>query len=204
MIFQKIIYRTWVPFVTRLHSQLNRLKCKLYQVEVGTHFKTRGIIYFKNYGKIKIGNHVTMNSAGWANPIGLGDRMYFQVFPGGKVTIGDYTGISNTAITSQESIKIGNYVLIGSGCKIFDTDFHPLELKYRFGENKDNNKIRKRSIFIEDGVFIGGGSFILKGSHIGKNSIIGAGSVVAGKIPPNEIWAGNPAKFLRKIDESTG
>lgn len=204
MIFQKIIDRFWISFVTRLHSQLNRLKCKLYQVEVGTHFNTRGLLYFKNYGKIKIGNHVTMNSASWANPIGLGDRMYFQIFRGGQVTIGDYTGISNTAITSMESIKIGNHVLIGAGCKIFDTDFHPLETIFRYGELKDDEKIRKRSIVIEDGVFIGGGSFILKGSHIGKNSIIGAGSVVTGTIPPNEIWAGNPAKFIRKIDEATG
>ncbi|ULT56203.1 acyltransferase [Neobacillus drentensis] len=203
MILQKIIDRVWIPFVTKLYTRTNCLKCKLYHVEVGIHFKTRGIIYFKNYGKIKIGNHVTMNSASWANPIGLGDRMYFQIFQGASVTIGDNTGISNTAITSMESIKIGNHVLIGAGCKIFDTDFHPLETEYRYGKYKNDNKVRKRSIVIEDGVFIGGGSFILKGSHIGKNSIIGAGSVVVGKIPPNEIWAGNPAKFIRKIDEAT-
>nr|WP_285890903.1 DapH/DapD/GlmU-related protein [Mesobacillus maritimus] len=56
-------------------------------------------------------------------------------------------------------------------------------------------------VVIEDGVFIGGGSFILKGSHIGKDSIIGAGSVVSGRVPPNEVWAGNPAKFIRYVDE---
>ena len=53
---------------------------------------------------------------------------------------------------------------------------------------------------IEDGVFVGGGSYILKGSHIGRNSIIGAGSVVAGGVPDNEIWAGNPACFIKRVN----
>ncbi|MCM3670901.1 acyltransferase [Mesobacillus maritimus] len=201
MIFQKIIHRFLTPIATGVYTQYNRLKFKLHQVEVGTEFKVRGSIYIKNYGKVRIGNNVTMNSAGWANPIGLGDRMYFQIMQGAIVEIGNDTGISNTAITSAEAINIGNNVLIGAGCKIFDMDFHPLEAKYRYGKYKDNGKIRKMPVVIEDGVFIGGGSFILKGSHIGKDSIIGAGSVVSGRVPPNEVWAGNPAKFIRYVDE---
>lgn len=41
---------------------------------------------------------------------------------------------------------------------------------------------------------------ILKGSIIGARSIIGANSVVSGTVPADEIWAGNPAKFIRKIE----
>lgn len=52
---------------------------------------------------------------------------------------------------------------------------------------------------IEDNVFIGARCIILKGVTIGENSIVGAGSVVTKSIPANEIWAGNPAKFIRKI-----
>lgn len=54
-------------------------------------------------------------------------------------------------------------------------------------------------VIIEDNAFIGARSIILKGVTIGANSIIGAGSVVTKSIPANEIWAGNPAKFIRKI-----
>ena len=31
--------------------------------------------------------------------------------------------------------------------------------------------------------------------------MVGAGSVVTKDIPANELWVGNPAKFVRKIDK---
>lgn len=32
----------------------------------------------------------------------------------------------------------------------------------------------------------------------GENAIVGAGSIVTKDIPANEVWAGNPARFIRK------
>ncbi len=40
---------------------------------------------------------------------------------------------------------------------------------------------------------------IIGGVHIGDNAVIGAGSVVLKDVPANEVWAGNPARFIRKI-----
>ena len=54
-------------------------------------------------------------------------------------------------------------------------------------------------VIIEDTVFIGAKCIILKGVTIGQNSIVGAGSVVTKSIPADEIWGGNPAKFIRKL-----
>lgn len=120
---------------------------------------------------------------------------------GGVLSIGNNSGISNTAITVAESVNIGKHVFIGAGCKIYDTDFHPIEAEFRFGPNADNSMTKTKPIVIEDGAFIGGHSIILKGAHIGENSVIGAGSVVTGSIPPNEVWAGNPARFIKQIKE---
>lgn len=55
-----------------------------------------------------------------------------------------------------------------------------------------------RAVTIREGAFIGAHCVILKGVTIGKNAVVGAGSVVTKSIPDNEIWAGNPAKFIRK------
>ena len=50
-------------------------------------------------------------------------------------------------------------------------------------------------------MFVGTNCIIGKGIHIGEGAVIAAGSVVAKNIPANEIWGGNPAKFLKKIEQ---
>jgi serine acetyltransferase len=44
-------------------------------------------------------------------------------------------------------------------------------------------------------------SILLPGVRIGPNSIVGAGSVVTRDIPPDSVYAGNPARFI--CDTST-
>ena len=51
------------------------------------------------------------------------------------------------------------------------------------------------------GASIGANAVILPGIVIGGKAIVGAGSVVTKNIPAGEIWAGNPAVYLRKIDQ---
>ena len=53
---------------------------------------------------------------------------------------------------------------------------------------------------VESGASIGSSVSILCGVTIGAGAIVGAGSVVTKDIPPGEIWAGNPARFVRKAD----
>ena len=38
---------------------------------------------------------------------------------------------------------------------------------------------------------------------IGARTIIGAGSIVTKNVPPNQIWAGNPAKFIKERQNKT-
>jgi sugar O-acyltransferase (sialic acid O-acetyltransferase NeuD family) len=50
---------------------------------------------------------------------------------------------------------------------------------------------------IEDGVTVGLNATIREYVKLGENSAVGMGAVVLNNIGPGEIWAGNPAKFLR-------
>lgn len=183
------------------YTPWNKLSFLLNGVSFGKDLKIRGRVHVMRHYEntsIKIGNGVSINSAGWANPIGCGVRTYFQVFDNGKIEIGDYCGISNTAFASASGITIGEHVMLGSGCHLFDVDFHSINYDERIRSGAKSHG-KTKPIVIEDGVFIGAGCYILKGVHIGKHSIIGAGSVVTRDVPENEIWAGNPATFVRRL-----
>ena len=185
-------------------TPLNKIYLKLNRVSYGKKLKVRGGLYIIRHSKnskITVGNNVTFNSAGWANPIGTGNKTYFQLVDNGEIIIGNHCGISNTAFTSATKITLQDNVLLGSGCKIFDTDFHPLNYCERIIGNRPDSEIGSAPILIKEGAFVGAGSFILKGVTVGKHSIVGAGSVVTKNIPDYEIWAGNPAKFIGKVKE---
>lgn len=60
------------------------------------------------------------------------------------------------------------------------------------------NRPSDKKTFIQNDVWIGNNSLIKQGVTIGHGAIIGMGSVVTKDVPPYEIWAGNPAKLIRK------
>jgi sugar O-acyltransferase (sialic acid O-acetyltransferase NeuD family) len=47
------------------------------------------------------------------------------------------------------------------------------------------------------GAYLGAGALIREGLTIGDWSLVGMGSVVLHDVPPGEVWAGSPARFLR-------
>lgn len=152
--------------------------------------------FFHKKSVIKIGkNFISQADIRW-NVYGIIQPNVLNVrTPGAQIIIGDNVGISGSTISASQSIVIGNNVLIGSGCVICDSDAHPIHPKDR----NDSKKTKSIPIKIEDGVFIGARCLILKGVTIGKGSVIGAGSVVTHDVMPMSIYAGNPAKFIKKI-----
>ncbi|OYU93279.1 MAG: transferase [Bacteroidetes bacterium B1(2017)] len=157
--------------------------------------KNYGFLLMKNDGHINIGSNVIFNSSKKANMVGLTKPCSIRVTENGKLNIGNNSGFSGVTIYCVENISIGNFVTIGGNVCIWDTDFHPMQHLDRRAHNI--SKIKTAPVDIHDDVFIGANSIILKGVTIGQNSIVGAGSVVTKDIPKNEIWAGNPAKFIR-------
>ena len=180
-----------------LFNQLfNMIVCKIYPTVSGKNLRINGRINRRGRGKVIIGDYVTINSSKKSNILGGNDYSTIYARRDAEVVIGNNVGISNACIIAFEGIKIGDNVLIGADCKIYDTDFHSLDCNLR--GNIEDDKPRCAPITIEDHAFIGAHSIILKGVTIGKCSIVGAGSVVTHNIPEHEIWAGNPAKFIRK------
>ena len=163
-------------------------------------FRTSGIPYVMvaRGGVCVIGRNFAMNNGIKGNPIGFYARCTFFVDRDCHLTIGDNVGISQTALVALDDLTIGDNVKIGGGTCIYTSDFHSLDAQLR--ASKDDSKHRKSApVVIENDVFIGARCIILKGVTIGSCSIIGAGSVVTRSIPPNQIWAGNPAQFIRMI-----
>lgn len=168
-------------------------------VQFSKNLSVRGIIkvFVTRRGIVIMGKNISINSGNNHNIIGRQQKTTFWVE--GKLVIGDNVGMSAIAIICNHEIEIGNNVTIGGNTVIYDTDFHSLNPQKRLDKNKDKKEAKWGKVSIGDNVFIGAHSTILKGVEIGKNSIIGACSVVAKDIPSNEIWAGNPAKFISNV-----
>lgn len=81
------------------------------------------------------------------------------------------------------SVMIGNWVTVGHNCHL-------------------------KACTIEDKCLVGMGSVLSTGSYMETGSILGAHSVLRPfqRIPHGQVWAGNPARYIRDVseDESLG
>lgn len=180
--------------ITLFWNGVNRAAAFLGGVKMGKRFRSRGRIRICNRGRIRIGDRVIVNSSIMANPIGGNPCTILVAMKGAAITVGNGSGISNTAIFARESVTVGENVFIGAGTCIYDNDFHPVDFESRMR----NDAPVCKPVVIKDGAFIGAHSIILKGVTVGERSVIGAGSVVTKSVPDGEIWAGNPAKPIKK------
>jgi acetyltransferase-like isoleucine patch superfamily enzyme len=153
----------------------------------------------KRAGSIRLGTKVRFQAYWRSNRVGLTNQVILQTLDEGIIEIGNNSGGSSIVISAMNLVQIGHNVRIGGNVRIFDHDFHSLDMVERTTLPLHLQNIRNAPVIIGNGVFIGTGAMILKGTTIGENSIIGAGAVVCGTVPQGEIWAGNPARFVRKI-----
>lgn len=174
----------------------NQLLMKYYKVKCGSHFTCIGRFIIQGHGSYEFGDNLTIYSKETINPIG-GNRTVFQTISGGKIIIGNQVGISHGILCSRSEIRIEDNVLIGSGVKIFDHDFHSISYEQRMING--DTEVKTKPVLIKEGAFIGAHAIILKGVTIGKRSVIGAGAVVTKDVPDKQIWAGNPAGFLKNV-----
>ena len=98
-----------------------------------------------------------------------------------------------------EGVAIEDDVFIGHGV-MFINDIYPRATAAGGGlQTEADWKVEKTRIC--KGASVGSGATILCNITVGENAIVGAGSVVTKDVPANAIVAGNPAKFLRFVNE---
>jgi acetyltransferase-like isoleucine patch superfamily enzyme len=152
---------------------------------------------------MKKGSALGSISCYWPNKVSIGadcviqDNVHFGIkdpfSDSNYISIGDRTFIGRCSeFNSNGRIVIGNDCLIASNTTFVDVN-HGISRSKRINDQPwvfDD-------IIIGNDVWIGSKCVILKGVKIGTGSIIGAGAVVNKSIPEYEIWAGNPARFIR-------
>lgn len=182
---------------------LNYCIIKVKNVHIGSFPRINGMIFIKNDGYMALGKDIYINSNLISNPIGGSTRTCLVTYSrNAQLIIGDRVFFSNAAIVAQNKITIEHDVYIGGSVKIYDSDFHSLNYQYRILGGIQDPDVKSKPILIKKHAFIGAHSIILKGVTIGEGAVIGAGSVVTKNVDDFEIWAGNPARFIRRLRKS--
>ena len=121
--------------------------------------------------------------------------------------IGFGTIISHRCTTIEKHAYIGSYALIGNAhlgehCLVGSrASILSGEALHILDENNMWTPYSAEllsKVTISRNVWIGEGAII--SADIGENCMIGAGSVVTSSVKPNVMIAGNPARFIKKLD----
>lgn len=108
--------------------------------------------------------------------------------PWNRLNIGSGTFIGRAEIQLLASVTIGNNVIVNDGVRII-TGTHKLDSPFFDSINKP--------IVIKDSAWICTGAILLPGVTIGEASVVAAGAVVTQDIPAGQVFAGNPARFIK-------
>jgi acetyltransferase-like isoleucine patch superfamily enzyme len=125
----------------------------------------------------------------------IGHNTILKAYHENLLVIGEHTWIGqNCFMHSAGGIVVGQAVGIGPAVKIItsehiadDTSIPILFTSLKF-----------KAVLLKDGCDIGVGSVICPGVTVGEGAIVGAGSVVNKDIPDLEVWAGVPARRIRR------
>lgn len=191
---KSILFCKLSSFVTKLIFIFNGINWENGLTSSGTPY-----IHISTKGNCTIGNNLNLGNWSRNSASGLHGKCKIEVRNGAVLTIGNNVGMTATTIICRNKITIMDNVMIGVGTHIYDTNFHNINPIDRIIKGDCQETVKTDPIIIHKNAFIGAFSIILKGVTIGQNSVIAAGSVVVKSIPNNQMWGGNPAKFIKYI-----
>jgi len=116
-----------------------------------------------------------------------------------NATVGKRCKISSHTFVC-EGVTIEDNVFVGHNVA-FINDSYPRATTGDQLQTEADWKVERT--LVKKGASIGSGSTILANITIGENALVGAGSVVTKDVPANSIVAGNPARVLRYIEQTS-
>jgi len=146
---------------------------------------------------VKLGENVSLSKFINLYGCSIGDNTKIGAF----VEIQKNARIGNNCKISShtficEGVDIEDDVFVGHGVTFINDTFP--RATNPGGALQTEEDWRVERTLVKKGASIGSGATILSNVTIGEKAIIGAGSVVTKDVPPNTVFAGNPARFLRE------
>ena len=153
-------------------------------VDSSTIFKNHVEVSICETGRLAIGENSFFHERCWL----------LLTMPQPKVDIGKWVFVGrNSIIAAKNRIQIGDYTVIAPNCYIID---------HEHGFSPDNIILNQKSILktvsIGCDCYLGAGTVVLGGVSIGNGAIDRRYTGSVRDIPAGEIWAGNPARFIKK------
>ncbi len=140
------------------------------------------------------------------NRIGADFQTGHHVFLREDNEIGDSVSIGTQSVV-EHHVKIGCRVRIHT--QAFIPEYSELQDDCWIGPNvvmtnapypkAERTKEFLRGVLVERGAKVGANATLLPGVVIGANALVGAGAVVTKNVPPDSIFAGNPARVIGSV-----
>lgn len=134
------------------------------------------------------------------------DELMHRIFP--TMGQGSRVGTPLTAVRPHK-VRIGRNVVVMPGCLMMSAGGITIEDGAMIAANvqliSNNHDLYERQVItckpvhIGRHAWVGAGATILPGVTVGDNAVVGAGSVVTKDVEADTIVAGNPARFIKRI-----
>lgn len=128
----------------------------------------------------------------------LSENCLVQVNPGAGASLGECVFMNaNARIVAAESVRVGNHAMLGPNVCVYDHD-------HAFGESGVSGDLVTSPVEIGERCWIGANSLVTRGVSIADRICVGGGAVVTRSLEEPGVYAGAPAKLVRRLAAPSG